>query len=156
MKHPNHPAPVGALQLRRPWSQDPAQRTLSDEHGALLQQVATLQRGLGDQIVDQARRLSALEADNLRLRAELVRSRTAVLWGLQVAAVTTPPRRQAPRRGAPVESLWREAQAVICQTGCAGHAHPWLDQQGQCRRTGEMCQPQGSAEDGSGGSDPNQ
>lgn len=127
-----------------PLAVDPAHRALSDEHGALLRQMATLQRRVSDQIAEQARRLSILEADNLRLRAELVRSRTAVLWGLQAAAVTTPRRRSVPRERPPVNNQWREAQAVICQTGCAGHASPWLDEQGQCRRTGEVCQPHGS------------
>lgn len=123
---------------------DPDQRALSDEHGALLRQMAALQRRVSDQVAQQAHRLNAIESENLRLRAELVRSRTAVLWGLHTAAVGTPIRRLAPRLSAPVAREWPEAQAVICQTGCAGHAHAWLDDQGQCRRTGETCQTPGS------------
>jgi hypothetical protein len=149
MKHANLPDATGTLPLRQPSSHDLALRTQHDEHGALMRKVAALQRRMDEQVVDQAQRLFALEADNLRLRAELVRSRTAVLWGLQSAAVTTPSRRPTPRVSAPVQSQWRAAQAVICQTGCAGHAYPWLDDQGQCRRTGELCQPQGNAVVGS-------
>lgn len=123
---------------------DPDQRALSDEHGALLRQMAALQRRVSDQIAQQAHRLNAIESENLRLRAELVRSRTAVLWGLHTAAVGAPIRPLLPRASAPVAREWPEAQAVICQTGCVGHAHAWLDEHGQCRRTGEVCQPHGS------------
>lgn len=123
---------------------DPEQRALSNEHGALLRQMAALQLRVSDQIAQQTARLVVVESENLRLRAELVRSRTAALWGLQAATVAAPVRRREPRSLAPVVRQWREAQAVICQTGCVGHAHAWLDDQGQCRRTGEVCQPHGS------------
>ena len=126
---------------RPPGRDDFAQRTLSDEHGALMRRMALLQRQVGDQMAQQSRRLSALEGDNLRLRGELVRSRTAVLWGLHTAAVTTPSRHKASPVGPPVNGPWPEAHAVICQTACVGHAHPWLDEQGHCRRTGAECQP---------------
>ncbi|MEZ5702753.1 MAG: hypothetical protein R3E42_13695 [Burkholderiaceae bacterium] len=39
-----------------------------------------------------------------------------------------------------------EAQAVICQTGCVGHAHPWLAPDGQCRRSGDACERIGIAD----------
>ena len=122
-------------------------RVVSLEHGALVRQLAVLQQRLGDQLARQARRLFLLEAENLRQRGELVRTRTALLWGLHAAAVTTPPRRPVVSRSpALVEPRWSAAEAVICQTGCEGHGHPWLDGQGQCRRTGELCQPREAAE----------
>ena len=31
------------------------------------------------------------------------------------------------------------ATEVLCQTGCQGHAHPWLDADGACRLTGGEC-----------------
>ncbi len=31
------------------------------------------------------------------------------------------------------------ATDVLCQTGCQGHAHPWLDADGSCRLTGGDC-----------------
>ena len=34
----------------------------------------------------------------------------------------------------------RDAQSVISQTGCVGHAHPWLDDDGQCRLSGQVCE----------------
>jgi hypothetical protein len=81
-----------------------------------------------------------VEADNLRLRAALIRSRTAVLWGLPPVPLSVPTRRPLPRSAPPlVEHQWREAQAVICQTACAGHAHPWRDDKGQCQRSGQAC-----------------
>jgi hypothetical protein len=67
--------------------------------------------------------------------------RTATLWGL--GGLLLAPAGNAAR--APVlravHPVWREASEVICQTGCVGHAHPWRDDQGLCRRTGEACQP---------------
>jgi hypothetical protein len=121
----------------------PAQRALCAEHSALLRQMAALQRRVSEQVTQQAARLAAVEAENFRLRAALVRSRTAVLWGLPPTSSALPVRRPAPRSATPVvERKWREAQAAICQTGCVGHAHAWLDDQGQCRRTGEACGPQ--------------
>ena len=130
-----------------PVAPDPVQRALCEEHSALLQQMGALQKRVSEHFAEYARRVTLLEADNLRLRAELVRSHTSVLWGLQGAAVGVPLRRQTIPPAAPpvVEHPWREAQAVICQTACVGHAHVWLDDDGQCRRSGERCQPQGRA-----------
>ncbi len=138
-----HPDAIEHFGGRRHPPDDACVRVVSQEHGALVRQLAVLQARLGDQLAWHASRLCLLEAENLRLRAELVRTRTAVLWGLHVAAVTTPPRRCAAIRSPVlVERRWAAAQAVICQTGCEGHGHPWLDEQGQCRRTGELCQSQ--------------
>ena len=70
--------------------------------------------------------------------------RTATLWGLGQQALSRSlgaPQAPGPR----LPAVWREASAVICQTGCEGHGHPWLDEQGGCRRTGEVCQPVGRA-----------
>jgi hypothetical protein len=109
------------------------------EHGALLRQIAGLQRRVSEQQQASARRLVALEAQNLRLRAELVLLRTALLWNLRAAALSPGAQRAAPRAPAVPDPDLREAQMVICQTACAGHAHPWRDADGQCRRTGEAC-----------------
>lgn len=151
-----HPLPPIPSPGAAPDMADKAHRALSEEHGALLRQMATLQRRVSDHVSQQARRVAALEADNLRLRAELVRSRTALLWGLQPASPAVPMRRLALRQPAVpvVERPWREAQAVICQTGCTGHAHIWRDDQGQCRRSGEACQPHSSEAGESSASDP--
>lgn len=112
--------------------------SLFREHGAMARQLAGLQQRVGDLLRAHARRIAALEADNLRLRAELVLIRTSLLWGLGSARLAQPRRYGLATAVATEMPL---AQAVICQTGCAGHAHPWRDDEGQCRRTGQACEP---------------
>ena len=113
-------------------------RELAQEHGVLMRQIGGLQSRCTELLRSSSSRVAALEGDNLRLRAELVLLRTSVFWGLGAATVL---RRRSPavRSRPPVEAGAREAQAVICQTGCVGHAHPWLDAEGQCRRSGQAC-----------------
>jgi len=31
------------------------------------------------------------------------------------------------------------ARKAICQTGCSGHAHPWLSDDGHCLWSGRIC-----------------
>ena len=113
-------------------------RELAQEHGVLMRQIGGLQSRCTELLRSSSSRVAALEGENMRLRAELVLLRTSVFWGLGAAAVL---RRRSPavRSRPPVEAGAREAQAVICQTGCVGHAHPWLDTEGQCRRSGQAC-----------------
>lgn len=115
-----------------------AVRVLWDEHGVLLRRLAHLQHSLGAQLEEAARRQAALEAQNLRLRAELVCWRTATVWGLPVQSRTTLVALAGPRPALLKARGMREAQAVLCQTGCVGHAHPWLED-GHCRQTGQAC-----------------
>ncbi len=100
---------------------------LQHEHGVLLRYLGEVQRGV-------SARLARLEADNLRLRAALLVNRTAWLWGLG------PPATPAGRTGATLATPPASALRVLCQVGCAGHAHAWLDEGGQCRRTGSACE----------------
>ena len=119
---------------------------LSAEHGVLVRRLAQLQQRVGEQLQASARHASRLEAENLRLRAALIRMKTSVAWNLRGAAMQSPP---PPKRRAvdPVAAPGLEAaHAVICQTGCAGHAHPWLEADGQCRRTGRSCELSGGVE----------
>lgn len=110
------------------------------EHRVLMRQIGGLQRRSAEQWQALQVREAALQAENLRLRAELVLLRTSVLWGLGVASMMRRPAAGRPaRQPAAVASGTGEAQAVICQTGCAGHAHPWLGEQGQCLRSGQAC-----------------
>lgn len=113
-------------------------RELAQEHGVLMRQIGGLQSRCTELLRSSSSRVAALEGENLRLRAELVLLRTSVFWGVGAATVL---RRRSPavRSRPPVEAGAREAQAVICQTGCVGHAHPWLDAEGQCRRSGQAC-----------------
>lgn len=117
-----------------------ATRELAIEHGALTRQVAGLQRRVGEQLSAYALQVSALEDEVLHLRAQLIVSRTSLLWGLGVAGVMKPLARRARVLAGRAEAgAMAEASSVICQTGCVGHAHPWLEADGQCRRTGAAC-----------------
>jgi hypothetical protein len=118
-----------------------AARELPIEHGVLTRQVAGLQRRVGEQLRAYALQVAALEDEVLHLRAQLIVSRTSLLWGLGVAGVMKPlARRARPLAERTEAGAMREASNVICQTGCVGHAHPWLEADGQCRRTGQACE----------------
>ncbi|MCW5654754.1 hypothetical protein [Hydrogenophaga sp.] len=113
---------------------------LAQEHGVLTRQMAGLQRRVGEQMRAQALQVLALQEEVLNLRAQLVVARTCMLWGLGLAGVARPlVRRGRAAVQAQAAQDMAEASAVICQTGCVGHAHPWLEGDGQCRRTGAAC-----------------
>ena len=114
---------------------------LQHEHSLLLRQVAGLQRRVSEQLGACANRLTALDGEVLRLRAQLMVARTGILWGLgtESLAWTAEPRAR-PHRPVPGQTTMNEAQAVICRTGCVGHSHPWLEADGQCRRSGQACE----------------
>lgn len=114
---------------------------LQHEHSLLLRQLAGLQRRVSEQLGACASRLTALDSEVLRLRARLMVARTGILWGLgtESLAWTAEPRARA-HRPVPGQHTMNEAQAVICRTGCVGHAHPWLEADGQCRRSGQACE----------------
>lgn len=119
----------------------PPLRELVLEHGTLLRRLAALQQRVSEQLTARERRVAELEGHALRLQAELVLLRTSVFWGLGAVAVQRrPPRRRTQTEMAAAPEL-RAAQAVICQTGCVGHAHPWREADGQCRLTGQTCEP---------------
>lgn len=123
---------------------------LQQEHSLLLRQLAGLQRRVSEQLGACASPLMALDGEVLRLRAQLMVARTGVLWGLGVESLawTAASRARAPLRPVPVRAAMQEAAAVICQTGCVGHAHPWLEADGQCRRSGQACGRLGEGEGG--------
>lgn len=117
----------------------PIAQELALEHAALVRRLARLQRRVTEQLQAGARCQAVLEADNLRLRAEVVLLRTAMVWGLRTSALGTGPatrRRHAP---ATPDPALQGARDMICRTGCVGHAHPWLDEDGQCRQRGQPC-----------------
>jgi hypothetical protein len=109
------------------------------EHGVLARRLAGLQRRVDEQMRASAQRGQALEAEILRLRTQLVLARTCVLWGLNAVAATRPLTQRRARSEGPWPPL-AQANGVICQTGCVGHAHPWLEADGLCRRTGQACE----------------
>ena len=125
----------------------PTANEVDAEHGVLVRHLAGLQGRVDAQMRASAQQVQVLEGEVLRLRTQLVLARTCVLWGLNAMALTRP----LPQRRTSPDALrasMAEASGVICQTGCVGHAHPWLEPDGQCRRTGVAChQVSGLAED---------
>jgi hypothetical protein len=123
---------------------DLATEQMQQEHGALIRQIADLQVRVGRQIQTCQQQVTRLEQALLNARAQLMIVRTALLWGLAGASGPWAPGHQGgrPTRATPPASPlpMKEADAAICQTGCMGHAHPWLDDDGQCRRTGQPCE----------------
>ncbi|MFN4003804.1 MAG: hypothetical protein ACK4J1_03720 [Hylemonella sp.] len=97
------------------------------EHGVLLRQLARLQRELTPV-------LQRLQQENLRLRAALLVQRTAWLWGLRL-----PPSAPGRRRSAGGSDAGAAGADWLCQVGCVGHAHPWLQPDGRCQRSGQPC-----------------
>lgn len=115
-----------------------ATREIAIEHGVLTRQMAGLQRRVGEQMRACAQQVSVLQDEVVHLRGQLIVSRTCMLWDLGRAGVMKPVVRRAREVAPQVESM-PEASSVICQTGCVGHAHPWLEADGQCSRTGTAC-----------------
>lgn len=125
-----------------------AARELAHEHSALVRQMASLQRRVSEQVRTQAQQVAALEEEVMYLRAHVIVSRTCMLWGLAMAGVARPIVRRHRAPGFDPQDAMAEASGVICQTGCVGHAHPWLEADGQCRRMGVACkQVRGHGED---------
>jgi hypothetical protein len=117
------------------------------EHGVLARRLAGLQHRVDAQMQASAEQVRVLEGEVLRLRMQLVLARTCMLWGLNAMALTRPLLQRRTKPEGALAAL-AEASGVICQTGCVGHAHPWLEADGQCRRTGVACnQVLGHAED---------
>ncbi|GAA6142247.1 hypothetical protein [Hydrogenophaga sp. 5NK40-0174] len=111
---------------------------LKAEHIALVRHLGNIQHQVTAQFERLRQRADAADAEAMRLRAELLIIRTAVYWNLGQAV----PQRSATapaRARVPLPRQSQAAQQVICQTGCAGHAHPWLEADGNCSRTGDAC-----------------
>lgn len=124
-----------AVMMQAGASRSPAAQLalLQQEHGALLRYLGRLQQRLGTE-------MGRLQAENLRLHAGALVSRTAWLWGLMPPQADEGPRRAAGHAGRVQGSHAGEVAQVLCQVACEGHAHHWLDEQGQCRRSGETCE----------------
>jgi hypothetical protein len=123
----------------------PAPALMQREHGVLIRQMAGLQTRVSQQMQAYAQQVDDLEQALLGARAQLLLVRTAVLWSLAREGLVwsssgeNPLQRQVGRTDRQPRPL-NEADAVICQTGCVGHAHPWLEADGQCSRTGQSCE----------------
>jgi hypothetical protein len=114
-------------------------RQLEIENGVLMRRLGGIQQRISELLRIAAVREDALERENLRLRADLVMVRTALFWGLPAIGNPRAPARTR-RLVSPLDPDMTHARRVICQTGCVGHAHPWLDESGQCRQSGQPCE----------------
>lgn len=87
------------------------------------------------------RRVLAQRVDALLAHIqELMRERTRADWHRVHASAVAPPVALATRPcdAATLEASLREADLVICQTGCVSHGAYWRVQD-HCRRTGKTC-----------------
>ena len=105
------------------------------EQVALLRHWGGVQARVSQQMSTQMRYCQRLEAELLRLRAQWVIASTQCLWGLGWPMAE----RSATPAAAHTADVASTATGVICQTGCAAHAHPWREDDGQCRLTGQAC-----------------
>ncbi|MFT3780299.1 MAG: hypothetical protein QM772_18895 [Ottowia sp.] len=105
------------------------------EHGALLRHWAGVQARVSRQMGDQQQRCAALETELMQWRARWIVATTQMLWGLGWPSLAPVPSRVVRQ----VDEAPPSATDVLCQTGCASHAHPWRGDEGQCRLTGSDC-----------------
>lgn len=119
---------------------DRSMKDLVEEYGVLVRHLARLQQTVSTGLQQQQRTVQQLQAQALRLRGELLVARTQLCWAIGGAPCKE--RREsvlAPAATPPAGPRWAEAEAVLCRTACAGHAHPWRDEDGRCQRSGEDC-----------------
>lgn len=115
-------------------------RWLEAEHVVLVRRMARLQCLFDELLSEHDRKVSELEAEIVRLRGRLVVARTQTLWGF--GAVAALPERVPPVSRAPLPLPWASmphAAQVLCQVACVGHAHYWLQEGGDCARSGDRC-----------------
>lgn len=125
----------------------------SAELAVVLRHLGGVQTQVGELVSQQQQKIEQLQWQLMRLRAQCVLERTQRLWGLSesnLLANSTGAKRfvangEKIQHFLPVKA-WRAAQKIICQTGCVGHAHPWLKDDGQCARTGQDCDAQTTEE----------
>jgi hypothetical protein len=112
------------------------------EHAVLCRHLGGVQDRVSQLLQEKEAALHALTREVVRLRGQLVVARTTLLWGMTTPVVSVPQRARAssglPARTGPAQDF-EAARKAICQTGCAGHAHPWLSEDGQCRWSGREC-----------------
>lgn len=124
---------------------------LMHEHGVLLQLYGAAQIRCTRQAQLQSQEIERLQAQVIRLRAQLVMRDSAWAW---VHEARQPPQSppEAAQTGAwatndspgnatdleTLESNLLAADLVICQTGCIGHGAYWRVED-HCKRTGKPC-----------------
>ena len=128
------------------------------EHGALLRYYAQVQQRCSAQIQNQFNEIQQLQGQILRMRAQLVVLQSALAWecprppALHAYTAQSPANQSAVAHaelesienapaGSELERLGhslREADLVICQTGCISHGAFWR-LANHCKRTGKTC-----------------
>ncbi len=129
------------------------------EHGALLRYYAQVQQRCSTQIQNQFCEIQQLQAQILRMRAQLVVLQSALAWecpkprpspaNFAESATHQPvtdqaePESPAVNASTGTELEWlghnlHEADLVICQTGCISHGDFWR-LANHCKRTGKTC-----------------
>ncbi|WP_341909914.1 hypothetical protein [Polaromonas sp. YR568] len=113
---------------------------VAHEHAVLSRHLGKIQGRISSLIKEKDLALEALTCEIVQLRAQLVIARTFVLWGMDMQSMNRKVRVSTSVQPLIDESLDLEAaRKAICQTGCTGHAHHWLSDDGQCRRSGRAC-----------------
>jgi hypothetical protein len=112
------------------------------EHAVLCRHLGGVQDRVSRLMQEKEVALNALTSEVVRLRGQLVVARTSMLWGMALPVGNAP--HSKPASGAPPFQTkpapdTDAARKAICQTGCTGHAHPWLTDDGQCRWSGRIC-----------------
>jgi hypothetical protein len=128
----------------RPKPHNPVPVSVAQEHAVLVRHMGRLQSSVSALLADKEARLQALSGEVLRLRGQLVVTRTAVLWGLMPRWSSSHPtaakRKALQAQGATHRAGLESVHPVVCQTGCVGHAHHWLSADGTCQLSGQACE----------------
>ena len=106
------------------------QTRISGEIAALVEAEACA-RARADAAETQCR---VMERALITERSRAVLACTRWSWGMG----GPPPQSALTPAGSPSERVSTAAE-VLCQTGCQGHGHPWLEADGACRLTGNDC-----------------
>ncbi|MDP1687235.1 hypothetical protein [Hydrogenophaga sp.] len=112
------------------------------EHAVLCRRLGGVQDRVSKLLQEKEMALTALAREVVQLRGQLLVARTSILWGMSLPMETVTLGNKASR---PVTATTRPTQGMeaarkaICQTGCSGHAHPWLSDDGHCLWSGRIC-----------------
>lgn len=116
---------------------------VAHEHAVVSRHLGNVQHRLSNLMREKNEALEALQHEVIRLRADLVIARTHILWGIGMPAMSVNRKVRAPYTVKPFAHVSHDLEAArqtICQTGCTGHAHHWLTEDGQCRWSGRACE----------------
>ena len=116
------PAPVKEYQFTAQGVSD--HENFATEYGRLLRHYGQVQLRCSEVIATQAREITQLQSEVMRLRAEVMVSVTRLAFEREERAA--------------LEDVLVAADWVICQTGCVSHDAYWRVED-HCKRTGKQC-----------------